>query len=56
MNSLYNRFEYTPMMKEWKDIKEETSKQYGKNTILFFQVGTFYEAYFHDAVIISRVL
>lgn len=56
MNALYDRVIFTPMMQEWKDTKEYLNKKYWKNTVLFFQVWTFYEAYFHDALIISRIL
>jgi len=56
LNESYKNFSFTPMMLEWKKMKEELNKKYGKNTILFFQVGSFYETYFHDAYITSRVL
>lgn len=41
----------TPMMKQYMDIK----KNY-KDAILLFRLGDFYEAFFEDAQIISRVL
>jgi len=56
MNNLYNSFIFTPMMQEWKDIKESMVMQYWKNTIVLFQLWTFYEAYFHDAVVLSKLL
>lgn len=47
-----NRLEkLTPMMKQYMDIK----KNY-KDAILLFRLGDFYEAFFEDAQIISRVL
>lgn len=41
----------TPLMKQYKEIKE----QY-KEYILFFRLGDFYEMFFEDAEIASRVL
>jgi len=56
INNIYKNFVYTPMMKEWKFLKEELSKKYWQNTILFYQVGSFYETYFHDAIVTSKIL
>lgn len=56
INELYENFTFTPMMQEWKNFKEETTSKYWKNTILFYQLWTFYETYFHDAAITSKIL
>ncbi|KXZ39847.1 DNA mismatch repair protein MutS [Alkalithermobacter thermoalcaliphilus JW-YL-7 = DSM 7308] len=41
----------TPMMKQYFDIKQNY-----KDCILFFRLGDFYEMFFDDAIIASRVL
>ncbi len=41
----------TPMIKQYLDIKEEN-----KNSILFYRMGDFYEMFFEDAEIASKVL
>ena len=41
----------TPMMKQWKALKEEA-----KDALLFFRLGDFYEAFLDDAVVISKQL
>ncbi len=41
----------TPLMKQYKEIKEEN-----KDSILFFRLGDFYEMFFDDAVISSKEL
>lgn len=41
----------TPMMRQYKDLKERY-----KDAILFFRLGDFYEMFFEDAVIVSRLL
>ena len=41
----------TPMMKQWKELKEEA-----KDALLFFRLGDFYEAFLDDAVVISKQL
>ncbi len=41
----------TPMLRQYLDIKEEH-----KDTILFYRMGDFYEMFFEDAVIASKIL
>ena len=41
----------TPMMKQYLEIKEEH-----KDAILFFRLGDFYEMFFDDALIASKIL
>lgn len=41
----------TPMMKQYLEIKEQN-----KDSILFFRLGDFYEMFFEDALIASRIL
>ncbi|MDL2214134.1 DNA mismatch repair protein MutS [Clostridia bacterium OttesenSCG-928-O13] len=43
--------EYSPMMRQYFDIKEKN-----KDTILFFRVGDFYEMFFDDAHLASKEL
>ena len=40
-----------PMIKQYLAIKEVN-----KDAVLFFQVGTFYQLYYHDAALASDVL
>ena len=42
---------YTPMMRQYLEIKEEY-----KNEILFYRLGDFYEMFFEDAKLVSGVL
>ena len=41
----------SPMMQQYMDIKEEYS-----DCILFFRLGDFYEMFFDDAKLVSRLL
>ncbi len=41
----------TPMMKQYVDIKNEY-----KDVIIFFRLGDFYEMFFDDAILVSRLL
>ena len=41
----------TPMMKQYRDIKEKYS-----DSIVFFRIGDFYEAFFEDVKKISEIL
>lgn len=41
----------TPMMKQWFNLKEKA-----KDALLLFRLGDFYEAFFDDAIIISKLL
>lgn len=43
--------ELTPLMKQYQDIKQRHT-----DAILFFRVGDFYEMFFEDAVIASKIL
>ncbi len=43
--------EYTPMMKQYLEIKEQH-----KDAILMFRLGDFYEMFFDDAIVASREL
>jgi len=43
--------EYSPMMRQFLDIKKEH-----KDSILFFRMGDFYEMFFEDALTASRAL
>lgn len=42
---------YTPMMKQYLDIKENY-----KDTLLFYRIGDFYEMFFNDALVASKEL
>ncbi len=41
----------TPMLRQYREIKEQN-----KDAILFYRIGDFYEMFFDDAVIASKVL
>ncbi|MCL2229219.1 MAG: hypothetical protein FWC00_05340, partial [Firmicutes bacterium] len=41
----------TPMMKQWQDVKARHT-----NCIVFFRLGDFYEMFFDDAEVASKVL
>ena len=41
----------SPMMRQYMDIKAEY-----KDAILFFRLGDFYEMFFEDAKLVSRLL
>ena len=41
----------TPMLQQYLDIK-----QHHEDTILFYRMGDFYEMFFDDAVIASKIL
>ncbi len=49
--SANRNFKITPMMKQYLDIKEKY-----KDAILLFRLGDFYEAFFDDALTVSKVL
>ncbi len=46
-----NMAEFTPMMKQYLDIKSAH-----KDSILFYRLGDFYEMFFEDAEVVSREL
>ena len=46
-----DRNQLSPMMQQYMDIKD----QY-EDCILFFRLGDFYEMFFDDAILTSRVL
>ena len=41
----------TPMMKQYAKIKKECM-----DTILFYRLGDFYEMFFDDAIVASKIL
>ncbi|MCL2026684.1 MAG: DNA mismatch repair protein MutS, partial [Leptospirales bacterium] len=55
INAIYtgkkNKFKMTPMLKQYMEIKESH-----KDAILFFRMGDFYEMFFEDAQIGSKIL
>ncbi len=46
-----NRADLSPMMQQYMDIKDKY-----EDSIIFFRLGDFYEMFFDDAIIASRVL
>jgi len=56
INHIYKKCKWTPTLEHWKKIKEESLEKYWQNTIIFYQVGTFYECYFHDAYLTSELV
>ncbi len=46
-----NEIKLTPMMKQYVEIKEKY-----KDSVLLFRLGDFYEAFFDDALTVSKVL
>ena len=46
-----DKMQYTPMMRQYLEIKE----QY-KDTLVFFRLGDFYEMFFNDAILASKEL
>jgi len=44
--------EATPMMKQFRKIRNSLPKE----VILFFRLGDFYEMFFDDAVVASKIL
>lgn len=46
-----DKSKYTPMMRQYLDIKEQYP-----DTLVFFRLGDFYEMFFNDAIIASREL
>jgi len=56
INKRFPNFKWTPMMTEWKKIRDYYINLYGENTIVLYQVGTFYETYFYDAYVFSKLL
>ncbi|SHN66506.1 DNA mismatch repair protein MutS [Fervidobacterium gondwanense DSM 13020] len=49
--NLFGNVKLTPMMKQYLEIKEKY-----KDSILLFRLGDFYEAFFDDALTVSKVL
>ncbi|NLD26705.1 MAG: hypothetical protein GX661_05015, partial [Acholeplasmataceae bacterium] len=43
--------QYTPMMRQYLEIKEQFS-----DTLVFFRLGDFYELFFNDAIVASKEL
>lgn len=46
-----DKMKYSPMMRQYLEIKEEYP-----DTIIFFRLGDFYEMFFNDAIVASREL
>ena len=46
-----DKMQYTPMMRQYLEIKE----QY-QDTLIFFRLGDFYEMFFNDAIVASKEL
>lgn len=51
MNSLPDKSIFTPMMQQYLDIKEQYM-----DSLVFFRLGDFYELFFDDAIVASRIL
>lgn len=51
MNNNFNYDKLTPMLKHYVDVKNDF-----KDSILLYRVGDFYETFFDDAIITSKVL
>lgn len=51
MNSELNNLAYSPMIRQYLEIKEKHPE-----TLLFYRVGDFYEMFFQDAIVASREL
>lgn len=46
-----DKSKYTPMMRQYLDIKENYP-----DTLVFYRIGDFYEMFFNDALVASREL
>lgn len=46
----------TPSMKEWEDFKKKSIEEFGKYSIVLYQLGSFFECYFEDAFVLSKIL
>lgn len=46
-----DKMQYTPMMRQYLDIKEQLP-----DTLVFFRLGDFYELFFNDAIVASKEL
>lgn len=51
MNSLPDKSLFTPMMQQYLEIKEQYM-----DSLVFFRLGDFYELFFDDALVASRIL
>lgn len=56
INYIYHNCKWTETLSDWKRIKEESIIKYWLNTVIFYQVGTFFESYFHDAHLTSHIV
>jgi len=56
INEIYDNCKWTNTLLHWKKVKEEYTKKYWPNTIIFYQVGSFFETYFHDALLTSKLI
>lgn len=46
-----DKFQYTPLMRQYLDIKEQFP-----DTLVFYRIGDFYEMFFNDAIVASKEL
>ena len=46
-----DKMQYTPMMRQFLEIKEQFP-----DTLVFFRLGDFYEMFFNDAIVASKEL
>lgn len=53
---IYDNFNWTPSMIEWRSFKELFTKEFGQNSIVLYQMWKFYETYFHDAYVFSKIV
>ena len=56
IDEIYKNCKWTNTISHWRKIKEEYSLKYWINTIILFQVWTFFETYFHDAYLTSKLI
>ena len=56
INEIYEKCKWTNTLEHWKKVKEEYVKKYWPNTVIFYQVGSFFETYFHDALLTSKLI
>jgi len=56
INEIYKNCKWTNTISHWKIIKESYTEKYWPNTVILYQVGTFFETYFHDAYLTSKLI
>ena len=52
----YQNSKWTTSMQDWKENKEYLQSKYGNYSILLYRMGEFYETYYFDAYVASKVL